>query len=79
MREDIEDLEDLYLDTDKAFDEAAEKYYWKTATGDLIPVDELDSNHIKNIVFKFGKDKLYFNGYSRIVKKFDDIRKIEQF
>ena len=59
--------------------EQKEKYYWQTADGDYIAVDDLEDSHIINIVIKFGKDKLISNGYMRIVVKFNIIRKDRGF
>lgn len=54
-----------------------EKYYWKTKEGKFIKVDDLENNHLKNIVYKFGKDKLDNSGYHNITLKFKELLKNE--
>ena len=52
-----------------------EKYYWKTQENKYIKVDDLEDNHIKNIVYLFGKQKLNNCGYHNIVERFNKIIK----
>lgn len=78
LSEDLEGLEDLYLDDycDEYEDyKDNEKYYWKTQENKYIKVDDLKDNHIKNIVYLFGKQKLNNCGYHNIVEKFNKIIK----
>lgn len=80
--EDVEFYGSAYdFNEDDYFDDelANEKYYWKTADGQLIKVDELEESHIINIVIKFGKDKLNQSGYKNIVNRFEEIRKKRNF
>lgn len=73
--EDVEFMASGYdFDKDDIYDLEDEKYYWKTIDGKLIKVDDLEEEHIINIVIKFGKDKLIQNGYKNIVDKFYAIR-----
>lgn len=50
-----------------------EKYYWKTKEGQYIKVDDLEPQHIKNIVIYFGKQTLENTGYRNIIKKYKDL------
>jgi hypothetical protein len=52
-----------------------ELYYWETKDGEYIKVDDLEERHLKNIVYKFGKDLLNNRGYRNIVIRFEKILK----
>ena len=67
------------MNEEKILEKRVERYYWETQDGKFIPVDELTDLHIVNIVIKFGKDKLSDLGHSRIIEKFDELRKISGF
>lgn len=82
LSEDLECLDELYSDEDherwcreEDYEdyEEKEKYYWKTQEGKYIKVDDLTDNHIKNIVYLFGKQRLNNHGYHNIVEKFNKI------
>lgn len=65
--------EDYCYDYEDYKDE--EKYYWKTKENKYIKVDDLTENHIKNIVYYFGKKELSNNGYHNIVNRFEKLMK----
>ena len=67
------------MTTEEILRKRGERYYWETQDGQFIPVDELTDLHIVNIVIKFGKDELIALGHSRIIDKFNELRKENSF
>lgn len=80
LNEDEEEWKiDSFIDEQEKKEEwkSKEKYYWKTKDGQFLNKDKLENKHIKNIVYKFGKDKLLETGHKIIVERFNKILKEE--